>query len=395
MTEVLAPASEAEAQRIVRAAGVDGTKLDIVGGGTRAGLGRPHSPEAAALSSAALSGIVFYAPSEMTICAKAGTTIETIEAAIAEHRHMLPFEPMQPRSLWGAAGEPTIGGMVATNLSGPRRVSAGAVRDGVLGLRLVNGLGEAIHCGGRVMKNVTGLDLTKLNCGAHGTLGFLTEATIKLTPRPEVETTLVLPGLGGARALEAMTKALGSPFGVSGAAWVAERMGAETARAVLRIEGFADSVAYRAARLKSLLAEFADAEMLAGPGSAALWQAVRDAEFIAEPRERAVWRVNLPPSQAEAFVGRVGEAALARCYDWGGGLVWLAAEETAFAAARIRHAAAQVRGHATLMRAGESLRAAVAVFEPPSELEMRLSCGLKASFDPGGVLNFGRMYAGV
>ena len=139
-----------------------------------------------------MSGIVFYAPAEMTLCAKAGTTIEAIEAAIAEHGQMLPFEPMRPRPLWDCGDEPTLGGMVATNLAGPRRPSAGAVRDGVLGLRLVNGLGETIRCGGRVMKNVTGLDLTKLNCGAHGTLGVLTEATIKLAPKPEAEATLVI-----------------------------------------------------------------------------------------------------------------------------------------------------------------------------------------------------------
>ena len=172
--------------------GSRGTKLDIVGGGALAGLGRPRA-EARRLSSAALSGIIFYAPAEMTLCARAGTTIAAIEAAIAEHGQMLPFEPMRPRALWGSGGEPTLGGMVATNLSGPRRPSAGAVRDSVLGLRLVNGLGETIRCGGRVMKNVTGLDLTKLNCGAHGTLGFLTEATIKLAPRPEAEATLVIP----------------------------------------------------------------------------------------------------------------------------------------------------------------------------------------------------------
>ena len=176
----------------------------------------------------------------MTICAKAGTTIEAIEAVIAEHNHILPFEPMRPQALWGAAGEPTVGGMVATNHSGPRRVSVGAVRDGVLGLKLINGLGEAIHCGGRVMKNVTGLDLTKLNCGAHGTLGFLTEATIKLAPKPEIEQTLAIPGVVEADAIGAMTRALGSPFGVSAAAWLPAGMGADFSRALLRIEGFED-----------------------------------------------------------------------------------------------------------------------------------------------------------
>ena len=195
MTEALKPEREADVVEAVLAARLGGTKLDIVGGGAMAGLGRPRA-ERRQLSSAAMSGIIFYAPAEMTLSASAGTTVAAIEAAIAEHGQMLPFEPMRPRALWGSDAEPTLGGMVATNLAGPRRPSVGAVRDGVLGLKLVNGLAQTIRCGGRVMKNVTGLDLTKLNCGAHGTLGVLTEATIKLAPKPEAETTLVMPDLG-------------------------------------------------------------------------------------------------------------------------------------------------------------------------------------------------------
>ena len=247
MSEALAVEREADVVEAVRAARLEGVKLDIVGGGTRAGLGRPREGRRR-LSSAAMSGIVFYAPAEMTLCAKAGTRIEAIEAAIAEHGQMLPFEPMRPRPLWDCGDEPTLGGMVATNLAGPRRPSAGAVRDGVLGLRLVNGLAETIRCGGRVMKNVTGLDLTKLNCGAYGTLGVLTEATIKLAPKPEAEATLVIPELGDTKAIEALTRALGSPFGVSGAAWLASGMGREFSRTLLRLEGFADLVDYRAGR---------------------------------------------------------------------------------------------------------------------------------------------------
>jgi glycolate oxidase FAD binding subunit len=394
MNVVLTPESEREAANMIRAACAGGVRLDIQGRGTRKGLGRPRSAERG-LSSAALAGIVFYAPAEMTICAKAGTTIEAIEAAIAEHQHILPFEPMRPQALWGAAGEPTIGGMVATNHSGPRRVSAGAVRDGALGLRLINGLGEAIHCGGRVMKNVTGLDLTKLNCAAHGTLGFLTEATIKLVPKPEIEQTLAIPRVDEQRAIDAMIRALGSPFGVSAAAWLPAGMGADVSRALLQIEGFEGSVVYRAGRLTDLLAEFGEIQPLIGAASSALWPAIRDAKFIADPRDRAVWRVSLAPSEAQAFVGRLARTALAHYLDWGGGLVWLATDESEVAAAEVRRALVPSGGHATLMRARDELRKSVAVFQPLSELELRLSRGLKASFDPGGVLNFGRMYPGV
>jgi glycolate oxidase FAD binding subunit len=394
MSEALKPEREADVVEAVLAARITGTKLDIVGGRAMAGLGRPRQDERR-LSIAAMSGIVFYAPAEMTLSARAGTAIAAIEAAIAEHGQMLPFEPMRPRALWGVAAEPTLGGMVATNLSGPRRPSAGAVRDGVLGLKLVNGLGEPIRCGGRVMKNVTGLDLTKLNCGAHGTLGVLTEATIKLAPRPEAEATLVVADLGELQAVEAMTRGLSSPFGVTGAAWLAPGMGPGFSRTLLRIEGFAESVDDRAGRLAALIGDFGYVDRLTGEDSAALWRSVRDAEFVAEPRERAVWRVSLAPSRAASFAASLGETALAHSFDWGGGLVWVATAASETAAAALRRAVASAKGHATLMRAPDSLRAAVEVFEPPSALGLTLGRRLKQSFDPDGVLNFGRMYDGV
>ncbi|HZZ59557.1 MAG TPA: FAD-binding protein [Roseiarcus sp.] len=394
MSGVQTPESEAEAAKMIRAACAEGVKLDIHGGDTRSGLGRPRCGRGG-ISTAALEGVVFYEPAEMTICARAGTTIEAVEAAISQHNQILPFEPMRPEALWTNRGEPTIGGMVATNHSGPRRVSAGAVRDAVLGLRLVNGLGEAIHCGGRVMKNVTGLDLTKLNCGAHGTLGFLTEATIKLAPKPERVQTLEIAGLDEKRAIDAMTRALGSPFGISAAAFLPVGIGADDSRALLRIEGFEDSVAYRAGRLIELLAEFGEIQPLGGADSSALWRAIRDAKFIAEPRDWAVWRVGLAPSEAHAFIARLAATALAHYLDLGGGLVWLATDESESAAAEVRRTLAHTKGHATLMRARDELRKSVAVFQPLSELELRISRGLKASFDPGGVLNFGRMYPGV
>ena len=394
MTGALRPERESDVVEAVRAACLQGTKLDIVGGGTRRGLGRPPAG-AREMSSERVSGIVFYAPEEMTICAKAGTTIETIEATVGQRGQMLPFEPLRPQRLWGSSGEPTLGGTVATNLSGPRRLSAGAVRDALLGVRLVNGLGQSIHCGGRVMKNVTGLDLSKLNCGAHGTLGFLVEATVKLAPRPESEITLVIPDLDDVAAIDAMTRALGSPFGVSGAARSAAGMGNEPPRALLRLEGFEDSIAYRARRLTELLADFGRTSMISGEESARLWRSIRDAEYIAEPRDRAVWRVNIAPSRAASFVARLGETALAHFYDWGGGLVWLATAASEIAARAVRRALAPAGGHATLMRAPDELRAAVAVFQPPSDVELRLNQGVKSSFDPGAVLNFGRMYAGV
>ncbi len=389
-----APADEAEAAEIVRAARKDRIKLDIVGVGTRSRLGRP-SEGAERLATARLAGVVFHEPAEMTLRARAGTPLGVVEAALAAHGQMLPFEPIDHRALYASRGEPTVGGLVATNASGPRRISAGAARDSLIGLRLVNGRGEAIESGGRVMKNVTGLDLVKLNCGALGTLGLVTEATFKLLPKPQAEATILLRRLDDEAGVAAMTRALGSPFGVSGAAWIGPGMGRDFSRTILRIEGFADSVDYRAERLIALLADLGAKHALRGEPSQRLWRAVRDAEFLAEPRDRAIWRVSLPPSKGPRFVARLGANASSRFYDWGGGLVWLASEPSQGAAALVRAALAPLGGHATLIRAPDELRARLDVFEPLTPALARLTRGVKASFDPDGLFNFGRMIAAM
>jgi glycolate oxidase FAD binding subunit len=389
----LTPSDEAEASAMVAEARGRGETLDIVGGGSRARLGRPPEGKRR-LSSARLDGIVFHEPAEMVLRAMAGTPLAAVEAALEAHGQMLPFEPIDCRALYGG-GEPTIGGLVATNASGPRRVSAGAARDSVIGLRLVNGRGEKIMTGGRVMKNVAGLDLVKLNCGALGTLGFLTEATFKLLPNPESEATIVIRRLDDARAVAAMSHALGSPFGVSGAAALSPGMGRDFSRAFLRVEGVAASVDHRADKLIALLAEFGAERVLKGEDSRRLWRALRDAEFLAEPRERAVWRVGVKPSRAVDFLARLGPRALAHLFDCGGGIVWLATEPTPADAAAVRAALSPLGGHATLVRAPDALRAAVDVFQPQPAALIALTRRVKAAFDPDGVFNRGRMYAGI
>jgi glycolate oxidase FAD binding subunit len=390
----LAPGDEAEACAMVAEARDRGERLDIVGGGSRAGFGRP--PEGARrLSSARLDGIVFHEPTEMVLRARAGAPLSAIAAALDAHDQMLPFEPIDHRTLYGGGGEPTIGGLVAANASGPRRVSAGAARDSVIGLRLVNGRGEAVMTGGRVMKNVAGLDLVKLNCGALGTLGFITEATFKLLPRPESEATIAIRRLDDAQAIAAMTAALGSPFGVSGAAMLSPGMGREFSRTFLRVEGFAASVDHRADKLIGLLVEFGAERVLKGDESRRLWRAVRDVEFLAEPRERAVWRVGLRASRALDFLARLGPRTLAHFFDWGGALVWLATEPTPADAAALRAALAPLGGHATLVRAPDALRAAIDVFQPQPPALVALTRRVKAAFDPDDVFNHGRMYAGI
>jgi glycolate oxidase FAD binding subunit len=390
------PATEADAIAIVTEAAGKRTPLAIMGGGTKAGIGRPAQTEAT-LSSRALTGITLYEPSEMVIGARAGTPLSEVERTLAEKGQRLPFEPMDWRVLMGSDGEPTMGGLAATNTSGPRRIMAGACRDSLIGVRFVNGRGEAIKSGGRVMKNVTGLDLVKLVSGAWGTLGFLTEVTFKVLPLAERTSTLVVEGLSDARGVEALCAVMGSPFEATGVAHLPAGIGADKARTLVRIEGFSFSVDHRLKELTKLLAPFGRADVLEGEASAALWRDVRDVRVLAEPRERAIWRLSVAPTDGPGVVAEIARTRDASWfYDWSGGLVWLsvAAEGDAGAAA-IRAAVDRVGGHATLVRAPADIRARTDVFEPLGEAKLRLTRGIKSSFDPAGLFEPGRMYAGV
>ncbi|MCJ2027309.1 glycolate oxidase subunit GlcE [Methylobacterium sp. J-067] len=390
------PGTEAEACERVRAASARSERLRIVGGGTKTGLGRPPQDEAS-LSARGLTGITLYEPAEMVIGARAGTPLAEVEALLATKGQMLPFEPVDYRGVFGTDGEPTIGAVAAINNSGPRRINAGAARDSLIGVRFVNGRGEAIKSGGRVMKNVTGLDLVKLMAGAHGTLGFLTEVTFKVLPVNERVSTLVFSGLDDARAIALLAAALGSPFEPTGAAHLPAGRGAGDARTLIRIEGFSDSITYRLGELRRLLKRFGAPETLDGEASAALWRGVRDAAPLVEPRGDALWRISTAPSKGPALTAAIAARREARWfYDWGGGLVWLTtpAEDDAGAEA-IRAAVRAQGGHATLVRAPDAVRAAVPVFEPLPEPLMRVTAGIKAAHDAAGIFNPGRMYAGV
>ena len=384
-----APADELEAAEVVRGANAP---LDIAGAGTRA-FGRPGEA-AARVSMARLSGIVFHEPAELVVRARAGTPLVQVQAALDAHNQMLPFEPMDPRVLFGTMGEPTVGGLVATALAGPRRLSAGAVRDNVLGVRLVNGRGEIVAAGGRVTKNVTGLDLVKITCGALGTLGLITEATFKLAPRPRAEATVVIRRLDDVAGVAAMTRALGSAYGVSGAALIHAGMGRDFPRTLLRVEGFDESVAYRAESLIGLLADFGAKHALTGEDSSKIWRAIRDAAFIAEPRERTVWRASLRPSDAPAALAALGDAARASLVDHGGGTLWFSTDPTEAAASAVRAALSRFPGHAELIRGPDALRARVDVFSTLPPALARLTRGVKQSLDPRGLFNPGRMYSG-
>lgn len=367
------------------------TPISVVGGGTQSGFGRPMQT-AASLSVSALTGVTLYEPAELVVSARSGTPLADVEALLAANRQRLAFEPGDRRSLYGSEGAPTIGAVAATNASGPRRIQAGAARDSLIGVRAVNGSGEVFKSGGRVMKNVTGYDLVKFMAGSFGTLAVLSEVTFKVLPVPEVETTLMFEGLVAAKAMQLLSAALGSPFGITGAAHIPD----PSPRTLVRIDGFAASVDERAGRLRKLLAAFGDAASLSHADSGRLWQSVRDLDVLAADKDEPIWRVSVRPGDGAAVADAIGAGFDAHfLFDWGGGLVWVAggAGEDAGASV-IRAAVSAVGGHATLVRAPDAVRHSVDVFEPRSPALIDLHRRLKAAFDPAGTLNPGRMYRG-
>jgi glycolate oxidase FAD binding subunit len=376
----MTPRTETDLAEAVGAAAARRTPLHIKGGGTRAGLGGNVTGEV--LNTTGLSGVSLYEPGALTIVAAAGTPLDTIEKTLAKENQRLPFEPMDHRALYGTNGKPTIGGVVAANVSGPRRIQAGACRDSLIGVRFVNGEGIVIKNGGRVMKNVTGYDLVKLMAGSHGTLGVLTEVAFKVLPMPETSALVSIAGLNPARAVEAMSAALTSPFDVNAAAHIATG----TPLTMVRVEGFEGSVKYRAGRLKDLLAGFGDVSVsLDDKANQIAWAGVRDVKSLADGAGD-VWRLSVKPSDGPQVIAAFPPGAACQM-DWGGGLVWARVP----AGTDVRKLLDGIAGHATLVRADEATRQALGVFQPELPALAAISKGLRAKFDPAGILNPGRM----
>ncbi|HVY14673.1 MAG TPA: FAD-binding protein [Rhodopila sp.] len=397
MTATMAPADEDGIVAAVAEAAAAREPLLVQGNATKSAMLRPVQA-ARTLSTAGLSGISLYAPKELIISARAGTPLREVEAALSEAGQHLIAEPPDLTDLLGGADAPqTLGGIVATNLSGPRRVAWGAMRDHVMGIRAVTGRAEIIRSGGRVLKNVTGLDLCKLLTGSHGTLGVITEITLKVLPAPEATGTLVLPGLDAAKAVALLSDALGSPYGVSGAAWLpadaASRIGAaKQPVALVRIEEFQPSVAYRIARLRDQFA-VPGASVLDTEESRVLWRSVRDARPL--PGGEAVWRVSVRPSAGPVVLEAVQRFGVDGFLDWGGGLVWLTGPATPAAHLAIEAVVTKMGGTWTLMRAPDALRGSVRVVPDEVAPLARIRQAVKAAMDPAGILNPGRLYAGV
>jgi glycolate oxidase FAD binding subunit len=421
MSAALKPATADEVRAFVAEAVAAESPLEIVGHGTKRGLGRPLQA-AQLLDLSALAGITQYEPNELVLTCRAGTPLTAIESALQEKNQQLAFEPPDMSPLYGGtAGAGTIGGVLSCNLAGPRRLKAGAARDHFLGFRAVSGRGEAFQAGGRVVKNVTGYDLCKLMAGAHGTLAVLTEVTIKVLPAPEKSRTVMIYGLDDSHAIQALIRAVNSPLEVSAAAHLPARIAARssvdfvarTHRPVtaIRIEGPGPSVEHRCATLRRDLADSGPTEELHSMRSAIFWRELRDVVHLLPDSSRLIWRLSVPPAAGAQVVGEIaknlppplagggrGRAGSTgptdHFYDWSGGLIWLAIPSTDDAsAAIIRAAIVRHGGHATLMRAPAATRLAVPVFEPQPAPLAALSRRVKESFDPRRILNPGRMAA--
>lgn len=355
----LRPADAAELSGVIQDAAAARRPLEVVAGGTRRHVGRPVEAEAI-LDVSGLTGVVDYDPTELVLTARPGTPLAEIEALLAAEGQMLAFEP--PRS--GPAS--TLGGAIAAGASGPRRPFAGAARDHLLGFAAVSGKGEAFKAGGRVTKNVTGFDLSKLMAGSWGTLAVITEVSVKVLPAPRTETSLRLAGLDARAALAAMAAACGSPAGVSAAARL------PTGETLLRLEGFQASVAPRLERLRGLLAAHAQ-EVLGPDDSRNAWRRIRDLDVL--PSDAPVlWRI---AGLGDRTALPILDAALV---DWAGQLVWTTEPDLpqGLAGANLWRGPAELRA-----RRGGAQADPVAA---------RLAAELKRVFDPADILNRGRLH---
>jgi len=377
--------------------------LEIEGAGTKRGIGHPLKVEAT-LNLSGLTGISLYEPEELVLTTAAGTSVAEIEAVLAEKNQELAFEPADFARLLGSAeAKSTIGGIMAANISGPRRLKAGAARDHFLGLKAISGRAEEFKSGGRVVKNVTGYDLCKGLAGSWGTLAVLTEVTLKVLPAAEQTTTLIVAGLSDGDAIRAMSTAMNSSCEVSGAAHIpanlvkrssfTEIANSDTSTTLLRLEGIGPSVEYRATQLQTLLNSLGPITKVTGVDE--IWRDVRNVHYFTENQDKAVWRISAPPAQGAIVTSAIatGIPGVEYFFDWAGGLIWAAVPgQNNASQAAIRKCLEACGGHATLFRAPEDLRSTVDIFHPLEPGLMALTKNLKDNFDPSGILNPGRMY---
>lgn len=406
MSELIRPRDEEELAAAIAGAAEAQTPLEVRGAGTKQAMGRPLQT-ASVLTTEMIKGVTLYEPTELVMSARTGTPVAEIEKTLAKNNQQLAFEPVDLGPMLGErAGQGTIGAVFAANLSGSRRIQCGAARDHFLGMRAVSGRGEAFKSGGRVMKNVTGVDLCRGLAGSWGTLAVMSEVTMKVLPKPEATRTLVFTGLTDDVAVDAMCNAMGTPFDVSGtvhlhAAFAKDMLNTEILRrpapvTALRLENFNKSIDYRVRRLRETLAAFGEPVELDDSASLEFWGGMRSLKFL-QNDDNPVWRISTAPANGAHLVGGIGKRLDCKAaYDWSGGLVWLQTAPSADAGAtEVRRVIAEIGGHATLVRADAAVRASIDVFQPPAPGIAALTRKLKESFDPAGILNPGRMYPGI
>lgn len=401
MPQVWKPANTLMAYDAVNDALLTKSRLELIGRGTRRGLGRPVEAEVV-LDLSALSGVVTYEPEELVVTVLPGTPLAELERQLARKGQQLAFEAPDWGPLWGEkAGAGTIAGAALTGLGGPRRLTVGGPRDHCLGVKGVNGFGDSFAAGGRVVKNVTGFDLTKLVCGSFGTLAVVTELTFKTTPTPPHALTIAVRGLDDEAAVRVMAQAMGTSATPSAAAHLPADVARDfaggwgQAMTLLRLEGVKPSVAARAEHLRQVLGE-ASIEEIGGRESAALWKQIADAAVFAG-RDTVIWKLSTPPTLGARVGRRLADRLGGRCfYDWAGGAVWL--ELAAIHEAEVRGKLAEAAGrdgHATLIRAPEADRRTAEPFQPLEPALAALSGRVKKQFDPQGLFNPGRMYGAM
>ena len=377
---IMRPGDEQQLLELINQAIAEGTAREPRGGGSKQAIGKPDR-DAAIVDLSAFAGIVDYEPSELVLTLRPGTSLAEVTALLDENGQMLAFEPWDHGAMFGAQpGAATIGGIVAAGIAGPRRVSAGGVRDHLLGFSAVSGRGEAFKAGGKVVKNVTGYDLSKVMAGSWGELAIMTELSLKVVPKPRSASTIGFAGLTPEAAIAAMAKAMGSRSVPATAAYL-PATGQDPSLTLFRLEGFAQSVDARALQLGELLGEHGPGEPIKPALSDGLWADIREARLLAG--SDCLWRVQIAPSSAAPLVQAL-EAAGARWYgDWAGALIWVGASETL----DVRALASEQGGHAMLLRAPAALRAAMPIRQPEAAGVAALSARVKQAFDPAGILS--------
>jgi glycolate oxidase FAD binding subunit len=369
---------------ILQAALAERRSLQIVGGGSKRDIGNPDRTTDL-LSMARFDRMVDYDPAELVLTVGAGVTLAHIEALLATHEQMLAFEPFDFAAVSGRPpGASTIGGIVAAGIAGPRRVSAGNVRDHVLGFSGVSGRGEAFVAGGRVVKNVTGYDVSKLMCGSWGQLAVLTQVSLKVLPRPRTTLTLMVRDLDDERAGIIMTRALRSQAAVAAAAYIPQGPAGKASCTLLRLEGFPPSVEVRSRVLaEDLSLEF---EPLAATAAGSYWSAIATGAMLSDASSQALWRIAIPGTAAARCAAGIRALNGAFCCDWGGSLV-LASIPEQVSPAQVRALAESIGGHATMLRASPAYRRQATALHPERPEVAALADRVKSAFDPAHILD--------